>query len=220
MGNAFAGVTMRETLDPTSKMIQMMVNNSGLARRELRVTTGGVAFAHLFQNQGKYWVKLTRIGDQFGAYLSLDGQQWDVVLLTNIPMSACIEIGLITMNETPGSSATATFNNVMVTGASGLSLQGVNPTNTPTFETQTPDFDLYPNPTNGMINVTLDQFYGESVELEVYNQFGQRVYRKQIEEVGIRAERLNLNHLSGGSYLMKVTTKDFSSVKKFIIAKL
>ena len=118
-GDAWAGIFMRESNDPGAKMLQLALDNTGLAQRKLRTTTGGYAFNHLFQNQGKFWLRLTRSGSQFGAYLSLDGSNWNAVFLTNIPMTNCIQTGLFLSNATPGSTATAWFDNVQIKPPNG-----------------------------------------------------------------------------------------------------
>ena len=122
-GDAWAGIFMRENNDPGAKTLQLAVNNNGLAQRKLRTTTDGYAFNHLFQNQGKYWLRLTRSGTQFGAFLSLDGINWDMVLMTNIPMTNCLQTGLFLSNATPGSAATAWFDQVEIKPPAGSSLQ-------------------------------------------------------------------------------------------------
>lgn len=219
-GNAWAGISMRESNDPGAKMLQLAVNNAGLAQRKLRTTTGGYAFNHLFQNMGKYWLKLTRSGNQFSAFLSSDGNSWDLVFLTNIPMPNCIKVGLITMNEYPNSPATATFSQVSVNGSNGLGLQAVATTSDQILQDPSLDFGLYPNPSSGEINIDFGQLIGMEVEMEIYNKLGQIVFSKKIDRIEFSTERLDLYQLPGGTYLIKIKTMNEQATKKFILGKL
>lgn len=219
-GAAWAGISLRENLAPDAKMIQLMVNNAGLARRELRLSTGSTAFAHLFQNQGQFWLRLTRNGNQFGAYLSQDGNNWNLVLLVNIPMTDCIHAGLITMNETATGPATAFFDNVSIIPP-GNNLQ--KPPAGLDIETyQAPDkgFELYPNPASNEIYANLHGFIGQEAHLNVYNNLGQPIQTIYYEEIQLPSQRLDLRALSPGTYFLEVTSGTYRGVKKFVVLGL
>ena len=246
-GDAWAGVFMRESNDPGAKTLQLAVNNSGLAQRKLRTTTGGLAFNHLFQNQGKFWVRLTRSGNQFGAFLSLDGINWDVVLMTNIPMTNCIQTGLFVSNTITGSPATAWFDHVQIKPPAGSSLQSPitneqHPTsqyaNIPMTNTQPPtsqyantpktqhpntplqrDISIYPNPTGGEVHVVLSDFMEQPLEIAVYNQQGQRVKRRELPPSHSQTERIRLYDLKNGLYLIQVRSETHSISKKISLIR-
>lgn len=221
-GSLYAGVMMRETLNPDAKMLQIMVNNSGIARRELRSSTGATAYAHQFQNQGKFWVKITRSGNQFASYLSLNGIQWDLNFLTQIPMSDCIKVGLVTMNESAVGAAVATFNNVNIPGFGGNSLQA--PSETPlewiSHSTQPADFSMYPNPSSGNITLELSAFFDKKVQVNIYNHLGQLVKHKQLEEVDNATENMDLSAMSAGAYIVEVISNTQRITKKLVLSKL
>ena len=217
-GNGWAGIFMRESEDPAAKMLALAVNNSGLAQRKLRTTTGGYAYNHLFQNQGKLWLKLTRSGNQFGAFHSLDGINWEIVLMTNIPMANCIQIGMYLSNENPDNPATAWFDQVQINSLSGSTLQAPNPPMTNDQSTNVPmtnsHFTLYPNPTNGELNLTLDAFMDQPLKIAIYNQQGQLVQSQQFARDHGYTERLHLQGLTDGLYLIQINTKQQTMSKK------
>ncbi|MFN3528729.1 MAG: S8 family serine peptidase [Bacteroidia bacterium] len=72
---------------------------------------------------------------------------------------------------------------------------------------------LYPNPTTAVLNLNWGELQAQ--ELEIRNPLGQLVYRQQIE-VDASAEQLQVGSLPKGMYLLRISGKDFSVVKRFI----
>ena len=217
-GAGWAGISMRESNDPAAKMIQLMVNNSGLARRELRTSTGGIAFSHLFGNSGQYWLRLTRSNNSFAAHLSLDGISWNIVFLTNITMANCIQVGLITMNDSSNGIVTGTFDNVDIK-------PGIFPlaTANPGFDIAVTEFEheqgfnIFPNPTKGQINIRFEGFEDQSGTLTIYNKLGQRILTEQINNMQFNSRQLNLGDLTPGTYFLEIQSKGFKQSKRFIM---
>lgn len=175
-GNGWAGISMRESSDPTAPMVQLMLDGTGLTRREARMSAGGTAFAHLFQTQGKNWLKLQRVGQYFSAYHSSDGINWATVFASNIPMSNCIEIGMITMNADPSSTVTGVFGNVNF-GGSAVPLnapQGVDIAN-PVPLTQ--EVEVYPNPFSYKTTIQYEVRNPDEVAINVMDMNGRQVNR-------------------------------------------
>jgi len=117
-GNAlgWAGVTMRESNAAGAKKAQLMTNLSDFSRREFRTTTNGQAYPQQFPSQNRYWLRITRTGNQFAMYISQNGTSWSLSGMQTIVMGNCIEVGLVVTNYTANSTVTATFANVSVTG--------------------------------------------------------------------------------------------------------
>lgn len=214
--SGWVGIAMRESNDQSAKMVQLMCNGQGLTRREVRVNTGSPAFAHMFQTQGKNWLRLARNGNVFSAYHSLDGSNWETVFSTIITMGNCIQIGLMTMNGAPSGEVIGTFENVMVNGGMGYSFAAPLPTGDLLEVQPQIDFSLYPNPATENINLQLDQFIGESVELKIFNLYGQIVYHRHIPILEEPTESLNIYTLSPGTYLVEIQTGDHRISKKLV----
>ncbi|MBA2612633.1 MAG: T9SS type A sorting domain-containing protein [Bacteroidetes bacterium] len=69
---------------------------------------------------------------------------------------------------------------------------------------------LYPNPTNGIFNVELN----EPLSLKIYSATSALVYEKDFSEAG--NFRLDISHLSGGIYYLKAETDHGASYSKLI----
>jgi hypothetical protein len=77
---------------------------------------------------------------------------------------------------------------------------------------------VYPNPSTGVINFTLDLTNKQNVTLKIYNTLGQVMsvtnYGKLIGHV---SKRLDLSGLSKGVYIFQVIGDDGNMYKKVIL---
>lgn len=213
-GSGYGGIAMRESLSGDSKMLQLMIDGTSLTRRELRQSSPGTAFAHVFQTAGRNWLRLTRSGNIFGAYHSSDGSNWQPVIITQIAMPNCIEVGLMTQNNTSSGDVEATFANVNIIDAVPL----VAPEVVYDIAQELPtSVEVYPNPASTEVNVVLNDFYGESVEIQVYNELGQIVNRKVIDEVTFGVATMDVSEYSNGTYLFKIITDAKEETRRVIV---
>jgi surface protein len=226
----WAGVVMRESNAAGAKKAQLMTNLSNFSRREFRTTTNGAAMPQQFPSQNRYWLRLVRAGSQFSMYVSANGLAWYFVGAQNIPMNACIQVGLVATNYQQNSTVTATFANVGFTGSNVPPLAGAStPLSTlePATNASTPlstnneqrstDFQVYPNPTSGELNVDLAQYVGRAVRLEVYSLTGQLLRFVEIDEVQTTVERLDLSGFASGLYLVKVKSDGLPDATRRIV---
>ena len=79
--------------------------------------------------------------------------------------------------------------------------------------------NLYPNPTQGITNITMNNLNGKSVEISVTNLLGQEV--KSFSKVPVTGNRatVNLASLSSGVYFMNVNDGKSSFTQKVNISK-
>jgi hypothetical protein len=79
-------------------------------------------------------------------------------------------------------------------------------------------FELYPNPTEGNIKVDLSTFGANSLDLSVYDISGKKVFSKKITDLNpIDEERLDLNFLKTGSYIVTIINNNRVYHQKLII---
>ncbi|MFC2101869.1 T9SS type A sorting domain-containing protein [Bacteroidota bacterium] len=75
---------------------------------------------------------------------------------------------------------------------------------------------VYPNPTSGMVNISIDRLNGNAI-LQLVNTQGQTVLSEQISgSTGTVTTQFNLTTLTKGVYFLKVTTHDAAIVKKIV----
>ena len=179
----------------------------------MRQSTGGLAYNHLFQTLGKNWLRLTRSGNQFSAQYSTDGLNWSTVIITNIAMASCIEIGLITENKTATGTTTGTFENVEIK-TSGMTLSTPGRGLDVADEVVEQEVTVYPNPTTGEVFVNLGSHIGQKARIEVFNNLGQLMELKELDEIQIPNQRLDLSGYQNGLYFIKISIPDHPEVTR------
>ncbi len=218
LGGGWAGISARESEAPGSKKVALATNLGNLVRREIRTTTNGYSIPQQMFRPGATWLKLTRTGNQFVGYASSNGVNWQIILVTTVPMTNCIQFGLYVTN-TNGGTVTADFDNVEVIESSPM------PFAIPEVGTELEDQDIslgftaFPNPVRDELYLDLHQYYGQTATLVLLNQFGQPLINRQLDEVGTSPERLDVSNLSNGTYFIRVVTDEGQKVQKILIAK-
>jgi len=79
---------------------------------------------------------------------------------------------------------------------------------------------IYPNPSEGVFNLTLDNFIGDNIEIQVYTELGGLAYNEIITDnnsEGYITKELNLNHLNSGIYMIKVMSDEQIITKRIVI---
>ncbi len=211
----WAGIVMRDGTAPGAMKIQLMTNLSNLHRREVRYVTNGTAYPQQFPANNRYWLRLVRQGNQFMGFASPDGLAWFLVMTATINMPNCIEMGMVVTNYNPISNVTATFSNVSTTGS-------LTPLMAPAVANErlldlAPEFDLYPNPTGGQLNLNLNQYIGRAVRIEVYSLEGKLVQFSEIDSVHMPVEIFELNSHTRGMYLVKVKSEGLPDAVKLVV---
>ncbi|HRD83405.1 MAG TPA: T9SS type A sorting domain-containing protein, partial [Saprospiraceae bacterium] len=88
---------------------------------------------------------------------------------------------------------------------------------TPLDSPLTPEFEVYPNPTGGELNVDLTQYIGRDVRIEAYSIEGKLLHFKEIDEVQTTLEMLDLSQYADGMYFVKVQSRDLPAVTKRVV---
>ncbi|PIQ22443.1 MAG: hypothetical protein COW65_03115 [Cytophagales bacterium CG18_big_fil_WC_8_21_14_2_50_42_9] len=77
---------------------------------------------------------------------------------------------------------------------------------------------VYPNPSNGIIQITLSGFKGQRSELRIMNVIGNVVHREILNDLDDRNTKIvDLSKFSSGLYYVKLQTDNFSQIRKVII---
>ncbi len=211
-GLGWAGVTMRESNAAGAKKAQLMTNLGAFSRREFRTTTDAAAYPQQFPSQNRYWLRITRTGNQFAMFISPNGTSWYPAGSQNISMVNCIEVGLVVTNYTANSTVTANFANVNVTGGNITK---------PAFNTQediltAADFTIMPNPTTGIISLDLSSYGKRQVRLDMYNLQGKMLRSSTIETIKAK-EEIDLTAFANGMYLIRVRAEGIPDVTKRVV---
>jgi endonuclease/exonuclease/phosphatase family metal-dependent hydrolase len=113
-----AGVMMRETLNANSRHAFMLVSaGKGLAFQRRTATGGSSVHTSGGSGTAPAYVKLTRSGSQFRAYMSVSGSSWTLVGSQAITMASTIYVGVAVGSHASGVLAHAAFDQTAVTVA-------------------------------------------------------------------------------------------------------
>lgn len=219
----WAGVQMRESGDADAKMVSLMTSRSTSHRKEVRTMTGGVAFSQMSPSLGRHWLRLERIGNSFNGYSSLDGNMWFLKFSQQVPMDACLEVGMVVNSMVGSGETTATFANVSIDGGGMMMIQTAPPATNPEVtitDEATKTFSVFPNPTNGVSTVDLSAYYEQRGVLEVLNANGKLMEQIELGVIERSTEQLNLSGYPAGLYLVKLTLADGTeSIQRVVVQR-
>ncbi len=199
-GMGWAGVSMRESSVPGSKKVALLINNSSLARREIRMNTGGATSAQQLASGSATWVRLVRSGNQITGFLSVNGQQWQPVLSVNVSLPACIEMGLVASSAQPGLEVTGVFSNVNYLGVNALAATQYQAEASRPLDRVT----SFPNPSDGIIQLHLRPEWGADTRIEILNSMGRLVHAAEVDASAGGMYTYHLQQGENGYYLLRI----------------
>jgi hypothetical protein len=80
-------------------------------------------------------------------------------------------------------------------------------------------FDVYPNPADNYLVMSLSLSQIEDVVFALYNNLGEEVYRSQRGGFSVGNETIDTSHLTAGIYYCKAITSNMEQVKKFVLVE-
>jgi hypothetical protein len=85
-------------------------------------------------------------------------------------------------------------------------------------ETTEKDFDVFPNPSEGVFNLSLKGFENKKTELRITNVIGNLVHREILQEPDSRyVKTIDLTRFPKGVYYVKLQVDEYSEMRKIII---
>ena len=116
---AKAGLMVRENLDANARNAMMLISYGAGAQFQWRSTPGGGTNGTNTSGGVLTWLRLTRVGNLFTGYQSVDGLNWvQVATSQTITMAPTAQVGLAVTSHNNTALNTATFTNVALTSAS------------------------------------------------------------------------------------------------------
>jgi len=212
----WAGITLRETLAPGSKKVALKTQLSTNIRREIRTATNGAVNTLNFFRPLDTWLRLVRTGSNFAGYTSIDGSSWTFAFSATVSMNGCIYVGVFAESINTNVMTTASFDHVQITGGSQPLIQGPQ---TPVAASDA-SVKVYPNPTNGEVNVYFANAPTSLVRIQVFNTLGESILLKQTDGSGMVTELLDLSDLDDGVYFITVQAAGYAPLtKRVVLAK-
>ena len=77
---------------------------------------------------------------------------------------------------------------------------------------------VYPNPSTGIVHLTINNLQGKKVELSVLNVIGSVMYRETLTEMNERyTKMLDLSKFANGLYYVRLESENNSQMCKLVI---
>ena len=208
-GGGWAGITLRESLAPGSKLVALKTQGSSNMRRMIRTTTNGaVNNLNLFRQHT--WLRLVRNGSTFTGYTSANGTTWDFAFSATLSMSSCIYAGIFAESINNNVTTMATFDNVQIIGGTPSLIQASQTPSTPSIFSP----EVYPNPTTGEVNIDLSAYANPIGAVKIFDAYGKLVLQNQLD--GSPLFRLNING-DDGVYFLSIEVEGEAPVTKRVV---
>jgi hypothetical protein len=212
--NGWAGLMVRESSAPGSKMIGMYSNLGSIVRWESRQLNNAPKSINLFSRPFPFWLRLVRQGNLFIGYYSVNGSSYSIVNIQNIPLGSCLEAGIAAFTSLPGQTATAVFSNLAVSG--GGSPFGIAPGATVESAQAERVARLWPNPAREAFTLEIPAASAET-RLRLLNQLGQPL-EERLLPAGESQLEWGISQLPAGLYFVEVfpSTGQSKTVLRFV----
>ncbi len=79
-------------------------------------------------------------------------------------------------------------------------------------------WNIFPNPANDAINIAFTNGSHSRVNIELFDMFGKRAQRLQVEG-GFISEQMDVSHVASGNILLRITNDKGEQLKSCIIIK-
>ncbi|MGJ8548203.1 zinc-dependent metalloprotease [Winogradskyella wichelsiae] len=79
------------------------------------------------------------------------------------------------------------------------------------------DLTIYPNPNNGSFNILIGNPQSTKIKIAVYDINGRRIFEEQFNANQSFDEKIDLNQVQSGVYLIKITDGLSESIKKIVV---
>jgi hypothetical protein len=87
-----------------------------------------------------------------------------------------------------------------------------------TADNSSEGFNVYPNPANGIINITVSSTSNDQVRISIVDLQGKEVYNETYNNIsGKYSKQVNIENLAKGIYYIKMNTDKESRIEKLIV---
>lgn len=205
-GWAKGGVMIRETLNTSSKHSMCVLTPGNGFANQWRSATGGNSSNVDTAGTEPGWVKLERLGNDFNAYFSVDGINWQLFNTVTIAMTDSVYVGLANCSHIDSTLNDAVFDHIEINGTA-LTVNNV--------ATDASPVSLYPNPAGETLTIHLQGNTGaQQVTVRVYDATGRKLLQETSKWNGSE-HQLPVTSLPPGAYVIEVLGRQ-RHVSRFI----
>lgn len=217
--NAKAGILFSENTATGSKRVSLcIIPSTGKLEFQFRKMTGGkVITTATFSATTPRWLKITRNGNSFSAYHSVNGTTWTLYTSATVSMNTAAFAGLAVTSGLNTVTSTGEFDNVNV--AAGVAAKTAEEILVDAANSSK-EITVYPNPLHGKYaTVQLSWPANEKALLSITDMRGEIVFTKK---VGLHKGNNNVvvdevNQLKPGTYIVGITARTINKKTKLVV---
>ena len=79
------------------------------------------------------------------------------------------------------------------------------------------DFKVFPVPSDGVVNLDMEDYRDDNIEIKIFNTMSQLIYTQKIQELQQGIVSINLSHLANGAYIISVKAESKTALSKVMI---
>ena len=79
------------------------------------------------------------------------------------------------------------------------------------------DFKVFPVPSDGVVNLDMEDYRDDNIEIKIFNTMSQLVYTQKIQELQQGIVSINLSDLGNGAYIISVKAESKATLSKVMI---
>jgi len=232
---AFAGIMMRQSFGPGVRYAGLLATNHKGVLYQVRTKPNGYTAYEAHEGEPEVWVKLVRIGNMVSGYISTDGENWELNCEIIVKLGGCYKAGLVVNSNTEDTYNTALFSDVSLVNIEqrsafdnnarpfGLALEDpckfeienrddiadCDPKGNNAKAEVVKSFPTFPNPARDVVNVDLNEFIGEQIEVRLISRRGKVVYKEKFSESPFGLSMpLHQFKVSTGIYTLQIISPD------------
>ncbi len=218
--SAKAGIVFSENTAAGAKRVSLcIVPSTGKLEFQFRKMVGGkVTTTSTVSATAPRWLKITRSGNSFSAYHSVNGTTWTLYTSATVSMSTAALAGLAVTSGVNTATSTAVFDNVTV--SAGVAAKTAEDILVAADDAN--KLTVYPNPTEGKYaRLQVSWPANENALVSISDMTGKIVFTKTISLLRGRNNVAvhEINALQKGTYIVSVTGKWQTQKTKLVIAK-
>lgn len=220
----WAGISFRQSLSSTSMNVSVLADlRDNIEWRNKSFFFGNTVIREE-ERPGHMWLRIRRDGNTYRSFTSTDGENWELLHSRNLNLGECPYVGLFAEGKSRRSRGTVRFREVSVDGVPYDNNGSLNVVLPPSTEAQTTNanqnvgsFEIFPNPTVDNINLNLDGWDDQAIQVRIFNNQGQMMFEQNMEELPLGALPINTSQLNSGLYWLQISSQGKKSkIKKFV----
>lgn len=219
-GKGFAGLSLRESLDPQAKTLNLFRQSfNDYVFREVRLEEGEMLNVKKSLYPINTWLKITRQGNRFNCYTSSDGSDWLPFSSLYFPAEECLLAGIAVKSESQQTTTIASFEQLLIIEGIKIKTKPNTNRNLNQFATNPIISDFYPKGvTKGATSLEIQMPKASEAKVNVFDRAGRQIQQRAVSlNEGSNTILFDVRDWPEGKYVAFISTKQSTTPKTFAV---